>query len=73
VPAVEGLPDVEWERGPDWFEKQPEKLQRQTLGNARFEAWKSGEFEFDALATHTHDDAWGGSLNVTPLKDLVEG
>lgn len=54
-----------------WFEKQPEALQRQMMGNGRFEAWKAGEFELGQLTKNSTDAVWGEIRVETPLKELV--
>jgi hypothetical protein len=71
VPVVIGLKEIRWQTGREWFETQGEDVQRKVLGAGRFEAWQAGKFDLPQLVTHTHDDTWGGSIQVTPLKDLV--
>ncbi len=56
--------------GEAWFNTLPESQQRQMMGNARFEAWRDGEFEFDAL-TAAHEDALYGTMYYSPsLKQI---
>lgn len=71
VPAVSGLPAVQWQLGPDWFREQGEATQRAILGSGRYRAWREGRFDLDQLVTVRHDDTWGRSLNPTPLQELL--
>lgn len=69
------LPDTKTEfpdevKAADWFEQQDEATQRAMMGNARYDAWKDGRFELDALTRKVPDDTWGTMRVVTPLKDL---
>lgn len=72
VPVVIGADVPQWETGREWFEKQPEDVQRKILGPGRFDAWKDGQFELDDLITERKSSVWGASLVPTPLKDLVD-
>ncbi len=72
VPVVIGVDTPEWETGREWFETQPEDVQRQILGPGRFDAWQAGEFELSDLITRRSDPVWGDSLVPTPLKDLID-
>lgn len=72
VPLIEGMPEVQWQTGKDWFEGLDPEKQREMMGDERFEAWQGGDgFDFSALATRTHDDTWGDGLRVTPLEELI--
>lgn len=55
-----------------WFEKQPQERQRAMMGNARFDAWKRGEFGLDQLTKQSTDAVWGDIRVETPLKDLIQ-
>lgn len=71
IPVVKGVPEGEWLGGEAWFVTQDEGTQRSILGPGRFEAWKTGEFEFGALVTRTEDAVWGAGVIPTPLSELV--
>jgi SPP1 gp7 family putative phage head morphogenesis protein len=71
VPKVMGLPLANYQLGQEWFGTLDEATQRDMMGEDRFAAWQAGKFSFSRLATHTHDDTWGGSLHPTPLTELV--
>ncbi len=70
VPVVAGMPEVQWQKGPEWFASLPEAQQRDMMGDKRFEAWKAGKFEFSQLAKQTEHDVWGKGLRVPGLKEL---
>jgi hypothetical protein len=38
------------ETGEEWFSKQPEAMQRQMMGQAKYQAWIDGKFSFDKLS-----------------------
>jgi SPP1 gp7 family putative phage head morphogenesis protein len=59
--------------GSDWFDQQDEATQRSILGNSGYDIWKNNEdVTLQDFVTHTHDEDWGNSIQVTPLKDLVK-
>jgi len=57
--------------GESWFKEQPEAMQKQMMGDSKFEAWVSGKFEFNQLSKETENDIYGMMRTVTPLKDLI--
>ena len=59
------------ETGEDWFNKQDEATQKQIMGDAKYEAWKEGKFEFGQLSSEHTDDVYGLMRGETPLKDLI--
>jgi hypothetical protein len=71
VPVVQGMPEVSWTGGEAWFRGQPEGIQREILGDGRWEAWSKGQFQFGQLVTHTEDRTWGGGIVPTALDKLV--
>ena len=71
LPIVDGFKPVEWEKGQDWFKKQPPDTQRSILGKGRYDAWAAGKFDLDQLATVRRDPVWGDSAQPTPLRELV--
>jgi hypothetical protein len=71
VPLVKGYANPVEENGIDWFGKQPESVQRQLLGNGKYEAWKAGRFDLSQLTTE-HDDPVYGLMRVEQsLKALL--
>lgn len=71
VPVVRGAPELKWETGKEWFEKQSEELQRERMGDQAFELWKAGAFQLEDLAMHKHSDEWGDSLATRPVIQLL--
>lgn len=58
--------------GEAWFRSLPESQQRKIMGNAKFEAWKDGEFEFGDLTTPYQDKVYGTMYHAPSLKELRE-
>lgn len=69
VPVIAGMPLPEWEKAQDWFENQPESVQRERMGNTRYEKYKSGT-PLDSFAVKAHDPTWGDSPQITPIGQL---
>lgn len=72
-PNVRGLPRVTGISGKDWFERQPEEIQKRILGKGKWQAWKDGKFRFEQLATVKDNPTWGPSAQVTSLEELLRG
>jgi hypothetical protein len=58
--------------GESWFKEQPEAMQKQMMGDSKFEAWQGGKFSFDQLSTTKTNDVFGDMRAETSLKDLLE-
>ncbi len=63
---------VQIESGSDWFNRQDEATQRDILGNAKYEAFKNGDFTLDDIVGRSHDKDWGSSIYERSLKDTLE-
>lgn len=57
--------------GVDWFGEQNADTQRAILGNAKYEAWQNGDFDFGDVVGTSHDPDWGKSIYVKSLKQLT--
>jgi len=57
--------------GKEWFDQQPEGVQKQMMGTAKYDAWKAGKFDFSQLSKEVDNDVFGKMRGETPLKDLV--
>jgi SPP1 gp7 family putative phage head morphogenesis protein len=57
--------------GKEWFESQPEGVQKQMMGVAKWDAWKAGKFDISQLSKERDNDVFGLMRNETPLKDLI--
>ncbi len=71
VPKVVGRAAPQWTKGPEWFAAQPAATQRSILGPQRFDAYLNGDFAFSDLATVRTDGQWGGTIQVTPVSELI--
>lgn len=72
-PKIKGLNPVEATKASDWFAKQPEGTQISMMGAARYDAWKSGSFDFTAMVQGAYSPTWGTSIRLTSASDLVAG
>jgi len=70
IPIVTGAPAVTWQKGSDWFETLDEADQRAMMGDAKFEAWVDGQFDFEDLAVQLPDSVWGGQLRTATVDEL---
>jgi hypothetical protein len=59
--------------GSEWFHEQDTDTQKQILGNAKYSAWKNGDFELSNIIQHSNDADWGHSIGEKSLKQLVGG
>ncbi len=57
--------------GEDYFKSLNAEQQKALLGSTRYEAWKDGAIEFDALAKNTFSAEWGAGKTLTPLRELL--
>ena len=73
VPIVTGYETPRWQSGEEYFSELSDEAQQEQMGAQYWEAWKAGKFEFRELAKVTQNEIWGPSLQVTPLKELVDG
>lgn len=55
------------ETGRDWFNRQPEGVQRSVLGPKRFEAWQAGDYPPDAWSVRRSATGWRPSYHVGPV------
>ena len=72
-PIVKGMPEISWTSGQDWFDQQPDAVQRSIMGTERFEAYKAGQIQFAQMGGYKFDPVWGGSVTVASLEDLLKG
>jgi len=72
-PIVKGMPEIAWTSGQDWFDQQPDAVQRSIMGAERFEAYKAGQIQFAQMGAYKFDPVWGGSVTVTSVQDLLKG
>ncbi len=70
VPVVRGVAPPQWENARDWFERLTEETQREIMGNARFELWRSGAVDWSDFRRTHHSKIWGDSPRVASLQEL---
>lgn len=61
----EAVPPIE--SGRDWFNRQPENVQREVLGPKRFEAWQAGDYPPEAWSVRKPTDGWRDAYHVGNL------
>jgi SPP1 gp7 family putative phage head morphogenesis protein len=64
-------PQFQDESAREWFERQPESVQREMMGAGKFDAWQDGKFTLDDIPQLTHSDVWGDSWTPKPLYELL--
>ena len=69
IPIVDGAPIPEFEKGEDWFLRQPEDIQRKILGPGKYDAWQQG-VPLSDMVRHVDNDIWGGAFVPARLGDL---
>lgn len=67
------IPDTrpQVEMGTDWFARQPESVQRQMMGPAKYAAWKAGEFDLKDLLNRNRSSVWGTTRSEKSLKQVL--
>ncbi len=73
LPKLVGEPPTTEQSGEAWFETLDESKQRELMGDARWQAWKDGKFEFAALSTSEDDEVYGSMRVETALEALLAG
>jgi hypothetical protein len=68
IPKLRGREIETGEGARDWFERQPEKVQRGMMGPLAHDAWKRGEIELKDLVRVTDDPRWGRSATVGSVR-----
>lgn len=73
VPCLKGMADVVWQTGREWLVEQPEAVQRQVMGVARWDLWRAGQVTLEEMVERHEHPVWGGSLGVRPVSVLPGG
>lgn len=63
----------DFESGPDWFNRQPEEVQRDILGPKRYEAWRAGGYPFDEWSKPRTSDGWRTAYHTGKVGEPPEG
>ncbi len=71
--GYEGVPETRAEisSGREWFERQPDDVQRRMLGPAKHAAWKDGKFALEDLVGRRRSTRWGTTRYERSLQALV--
>lgn len=72
IPLVAGMPPIEMETGKEWFEKQPEHVQRKMMGPGRYDLYEKGQIDLEDLVVIGEHPDWGPTAGVRSLADLRE-
>lgn len=59
--------------GKAWLEGQPDDVQRELLGRAKFNAWKSGQISLDDVVARTESPKWGTMRRERSLREITNG
>ena len=70
LPYFDGM-QINPNAGQEWFNSRSEQAQKDILGIGKWEAWKSGAFDFDKLSTTYEDDVFGKMRREATLKELT--
>ena len=73
LPYVKGMDNPVNQTGEQWFNKQSESTQKNMMGDAKWQAWKDGKFEFGQLSKEYYDDVYGNMKGEASLKSLLGG
>ena len=55
------------ETGAEWFARQPEAIQKKTLGKTKFDLYKDGKMKLSDLVSETSHPRWGKGRTEAPL------
>lgn len=71
---IPSIRDVEVDKGPDWFERQSAKTQREILGtDIGFEAFKEGKLSLEDFVGLERNAQWGDSYIQLSVKRALAG
>jgi len=57
--------------GPEWFDDQPEKVQRSILGPGKFQIYKDGNLDWGSVAKVHTDPTWGPMIKQSTLAEIL--
>jgi hypothetical protein len=73
LPWVVGAENPIGQTGEDWFKEQPETVQKSSMGESKYNAWKEDKFTFDKLSTAHEDEVFGQMRGEASLKSILGG
>jgi hypothetical protein len=71
TPALPGAAPMQYQNGQEWFTALPEARQRGLMGDAMYDAWRAGKFDFKDLSVPYQDKVYGEMLRAASLKELL--
>lgn len=71
LPLIKGEANPVEKSGLDWYNEQPEDVQKGILGEGKWQALNDGKFEFSQLSTTYENDVFGQMRGEASLKDLL--
>lgn len=72
IPVVDGFNPVT-ETGLEWFEGNSESNQIAQMGRSKWDAWQSGEIDFNSMTGLQEDGVYGTMRVEQSLKKILEG
>lgn len=69
--GIEGPEPPQEETGEQWFNRQPESVQRQMMGPKAWSEWKAGKFGLKDMVGSYENDVYGTMRRERSLKDLL--
>ncbi len=66
-----GAVTTPFETGQEWFDKQPEDVQRKVLGNAGYQAYQDLRIDLRDMVGRRSSQAWGTTRYRLPLRDAI--
>lgn len=67
---IKGTSEIQWEKGKDWFARQETSLQKEILGDTKYQMWENGTFQFEQLGQKDYNPVWGNSPRVATIEEL---
>ena len=72
IPKVIGVDNPVTETGEEWFKAQGEQIQKQMMGNGKYEAWLDGNVSIGDMTRPYQDEVYGEMLREATLKELID-
>ena len=72
LPLLRGEAPGQVGAGEDWFASLDEAKQKELMGESRWDAWKSGRFDFSDLSATHEDDVYGTMRSEATLESLLQ-
>jgi hypothetical protein len=70
LPLIRGLAEIPLTQGEAYFKTLNPEVQRDWMGEERYELWRRGAVPFRRLVKIVDNETWGPSAQVRPVKEL---